>query len=222
MEWILLGVVAAGGLTWGGARLRSRQTAGRERAELLAQVVKLCEEDVTLLGEQLRRLDAESAERALDEAARVDYQAALDGYESAQRLVARAMTAEDVTAVTDTLNDARYALACVKAGLAGEPRPEKRTPCFFNPQHGPSVEDVMFTARAGGTKRVAACAQDAARVKAGERPKVRTIDLGGGRIVNYKNAITASAVLDAKYHKAAIRAGAYGGMPNQNWGSGLG
>jgi hypothetical protein len=182
MEWVLLGLAGAGGLAWAANKFRGRQTDRRERAELLSQVVKLCEEDVTLLGEQLRRLDAESAEHPLGEAVQVDYQAALDGYESAQRLAARALTADDVTAVTDTLNEARYALACVKASLAGKPRPEKRTPCFFNPQHGPSVEDVMFTARAGGTKRVPACAQDAARVASGEKPEIRKVEVNGRKI----------------------------------------
>ena len=182
MEWVLLGVAGIGGLAWAGTRIRDRLGARREQSEVLAQVVRMCGEDITLLGEQLRRLDAEAGERPLDEAARVDYQKALDGYESADRLVRRLESPEDLGPVTDTLNDARYALACVRASMAGEARPEKRTPCFFNPQHGPSVTDVMFTARAGGTKRVPACAQDAARLKAGERPEVRKVEVNGRRI----------------------------------------
>ena len=177
-------------MAWGRRRARKRW-----QAELLAQAVKLCEEDVTLLGEQLRRLDADTAEHSLDEVARIDYQAALDAYESADRALRKLTTPEEVTTVTDTLNDGRYALACVGAQLAGEPRPEKRAPCFFNPQHGPSTKDVMFTPPGGGTRRVAACAQDAARIEAGERPAVRTIDVGG-QMVPYRDAFDASVVLD--------------------------
>jgi hypothetical protein len=188
---------------------------------MLAGVMKLCEEDVTLLGEQLRRLDADTAEHPLDEVARIDYQKALDAYESAGRALRKATTPEGVTDVTDTLNEGRYALACVEAQLTGSPRPEKRAPCFFNPQHGPSVKDVMFTPPGGGTRRVAACAQDLARVEAGERPRVRTVEVEGRR-VPYKDAYDASVVLDAKYHQAAIDAGAYGGFPRPDIGSGAG
>jgi hypothetical protein len=128
------------------------------------------------------RLDAETAHQPLDEAGHVDYQAALDAYESAQREVRRVSDFDHVPTVMDTLNDGRYALACVQARLAGEAVPEKRKPCFFNPQHGPSVTDVMFTARAGGTKQVPACAQDAARVKAGEKPEIRKVEVRGHKI----------------------------------------
>ena len=178
MEWLLL-LLGGGAAAIGGRRWFTARSARRERAEVLAQMVKLCEEDVTLLGEQLRRVETEVAD--LDPAAQRDYQQALDGYESAGRQAARAAD-DDVLRVTETLNDARYALACVHARIAGEPRPEKRPPCFFNPQHGPSVEDVMFTPRAAGTRRVPACARDAARVKAGDQPDIRTIEVGGRKI----------------------------------------
>lgn len=174
---------------------------------MLAGVTKLCEEDVTLLGEQLRRLDADTAALPPDEVARVEYQKALDAYESADRLLRKVTAPEEMTAVTDTLNDGRYALACAHARLAGEPRPQMRVPCFFNPQHGPSAKDVLFTPRGGGTRRVAACAQDAARIEAGERPAVRTIEIGGQE-VPYRDAFSSSVVLDQKYHAAAIRVGA--------------
>jgi hypothetical protein len=202
-------------------RLRARQQTKQGRAELLGAIVKLCDEDVTLLGEQLRRLGAESPDDSLDGAARVDYQKALDGYESAQRLVGKVAAPEDIVPVTAALNDSRYALACVHARIAGEPVPERRAPCFFNPQHGPSVEDVMFTPRNGGTQQVAACAQDAARVKAGEEPEMRRLDMGGGRIVKYHDALSASVVLDAKYHEAAIKAGVYGGFLPPMGGGGV-
>jgi hypothetical protein len=186
MEWVLLGLAGCGVAAWGGKRLRDRLRARRDRAVVLKTMVKLCEEDVTLLGEQLRRLDADTAEHPLDEAGRIEYQAALDGYESAQREAGTITDLDQVATVTATLNDGRYALACVQARVAGEPVPEKRTPCFFNPQHGPSVKDVMFTARAGGTKRVPACAQDAARVEAGEKPAIRKIEVNGRKIDYYE------------------------------------
>jgi hypothetical protein len=182
MEFLLLALAGGGGLAWLGVRLRSKRAQGRDRAQDLAQVRKLCEEDITLLGEQLRRLDAETASHPLDDAARLDYQTALDAYESAQRTVLRITDADEISKVTDTLSSGRYALACVQARVAGRPLPELRVPCFFNPQHGPSVIDVDFTPRGRGTRRVPACAMDAARLKAGEKPEIREVEIGGRRV----------------------------------------
>ena len=182
MEFVLLALAGGGGLAWLGVRLRARRAQGRDRAAELTQVQKLCEEDITLLGEQLRRLDAETAAQPLDDAARVDYQTALDAYESAQRAVRRITDADEISKVTDTLSSGRYALACVRARVAGQPLPELRVPCFFNPQHGPSVIDVQFTPPGRGTRKVPACAMDAARLKGGERPEIREVEFGGRRV----------------------------------------
>ena len=182
MEFLLLALAGGGGLAWLGVRLRSKLAEGRDRAEDLTQVRKLCEEDITLLGEQLRRLDAETASHPLDDAARLDYQTALDAYESAQRTVRRITDADEISKVTDTLSSGRYALACVQARVAGRPIPELRVPCFFNPQHGPSVIDVQFTPPGRGTRKVPACAMDAARLKAGEKPEIREVEIGGRRV----------------------------------------
>jgi hypothetical protein len=185
MEWLLV-ALAASGATWLGIRLRERRTSTRERADDLEQVRRLCDEDITLLGEQLRRLDAETAERPLDDAARADYQQALDAYEAAQRTVRRINDADEISKVTDTLSSGRYALACVQARVTGQPVPERRVPCFFNPQHGPSVIDVTFTPPGRGTRKVPACAQDAARLRAGEKPEVREVEIGGRRVPYYE------------------------------------
>ena len=65
--------------------------------------------------------------------------------------------------------------------------PELRVPCFFNPQHGPSVVDVMWTQPGRGTRRVPACSQDAARVANHEAPEVRKVRIGS-RMVPYWEA----------------------------------
>ncbi len=202
MEWILLVLGGGGAAAWGGLRLRDRIATRRDRAEELAQVARLCEEDITLLGEELQRLDAETADHPLDAAARLDYQTALDAYESAQRTVTHIKDVDEISQVTDTLSSGRYALACVQARVAGRPRPEKRVPCFFNPQHGPSVTDVMFTPGGRGTRKVPACAHDAARIKAGEQPSIRMVTIGGRRVAYYE-AGAAMAPYSAGYFVSA-------------------
>jgi type II secretory pathway pseudopilin PulG len=181
MEWILALLVAAGaggvGLTvWRGAS--ARRTEQTQRAEDLTVAQTMADEDTTLLGEQLQRLGVDSPVAGMDEATRLDYQTALDAYESAKRAVPRLRSADEVSTVVDTLTTGRYALACVRARLAGEPLPTRRTPCFFNPQHGPATSDVLWTAPGRGTRTVPACAQDAVRVKNGEQPAVRQVQIG--------------------------------------------
>lgn len=150
----------------------------RRRAEELRHVRLMAEEDVVRFGEELGRLGELLDGVDLDAETRHDYQAALDAYETAERLVDRLATFDAISAVVDTLTGGRYALACVRARVAGEPLPVRRTPCFFNPQHGPAAVDVVWTPRSGPTRRVPACAQDAARIHAGEDPPVRTVRYG--------------------------------------------
>jgi len=158
---------------------RRRREQARVAAEELEAVIRIADEDTTVLGEQLSALGRDTEGVVLDERSREDYQGALDAYESAKRAVPRLGSAEEVSGVVDTLSTGRYLLACVRAALEGQPRPELRTPCFFNPQHGPSVRDVRWTMPGGhGTRTVPACAQDAARVLAGEHPDVRTVRVG--------------------------------------------
>ena len=63
-----------------------------------------------------------------------------------------------------SLEEGRFELACVRALQAGEPSPERRAPCFFNPQHGPSVQDVTWAPDGGAPREVPVCADCAARL----------------------------------------------------------
>lgn len=202
MEWLLIGLVAGGG-GFMAKRWRERLALRAEEREELEGVRRLADEDVTILGEQLQRLDAEVDGRELDEATRIDYQAALDAYEAAQRAVPRIRRAEEISKITDTLSTGRYALACVQARVADRPLPEFRVPCFFNPQHGPSVTDVTWTPRGRGTRTVPACAQDAARVASQEAPEVRKVKIGS-RTVPYWEAGAAYLPYSEGYFASAV------------------
>jgi hypothetical protein len=158
-----------------------RRQLERQRAEL-APVKKLTDEDITALGEQLQELDLDLAGRDLGSGERADYQRALDAYESA-KTAAEAMTRpDDVRHVTQILEDGRYAIACVRARVAGEPLPTRRPPCFFDPRHGLSVTDVPWTPSGGATRDVPACALDAERVRAGADPDARMVMVGAQRV----------------------------------------
>ena len=158
-----------------------RKAIARKAAEL-EPVKKLAFEDVTALGEELQGLDLDLAGRQLDEGERADYQRALDAYESAKTAADRMAQPDDVRHVTEILEDGRYAMACVRARVAGQPLPTRRPPCFFDPRHGLSVEDVPYAPPGGTTRDVPACALDAQRVRAGAEPDVRKVMVGSRRV----------------------------------------
>jgi hypothetical protein len=181
--FVLLIIVAAAVI----ARSVSKQRETKRRRELeaaeqLAAVRRAADEDVTVFGEELQQVGHDIAGHDLDTGGRADYQRALNAYEDAKASVDAIGEAEDVKHVTEILEDGRYAMACVQARVDGKPLPERRPPCFFNPQHGPSVTDVPW-APAGGIERdVPACALDAERVRAGADPDSRQVMVGPRRV----------------------------------------
>ena len=162
-------------------RNSKRRELERQRAEL-EPVKKLAFEDITKLGEELQELDLDLAGRQLGPGENADYQRALDAYESAKTAGDALARPDDVKHVTEILEDGRYAIACVRARVAGEPLPTRRPPCFFDPRHGLSVVDVPWTPAGGTTRQVPACALDAERVRAGADPDARMVMVGSRRV----------------------------------------
>src|SRR3954453_9190500 len=130
-----------------------RQALERKQAEL-EPVRKLAFEDVTALGEELQFFDLELAGRPLDPGANADYQRALDEYEAAKKVADTITEPEHVKIVTETLEDARYAMACVPPRVSRRPLPTRPPPCFSDPRHGLSVEDVPYTPPGCATRDV--------------------------------------------------------------------
>ncbi|GAB3914729.1 hypothetical protein GCM10011575_40990 [Microlunatus endophyticus] len=182
---LLLVLIVVGG----SALLYNRKQANRReaarQAELESQLSvskRAADEDVTKFGEELQRLDVDVAGRPLDEAMQQDYQRALDAYEDAKTSLAAVRRPEEIRHVTEILEDGRYGIACVKARVANQPLPQKRPPCFFNPAHGPSTQNVRWAPPGGSVREVPACAADAERVTAGADPYIRTVQMGARRV----------------------------------------
>jgi hypothetical protein len=187
MELLVLLIVAA--LIVGGVALYRRHAIGQRQAEeraaletQLATSKRAADEDVTKFGEELQRLDSDVAGHALDEPMQQDYQRALDAYDNAKMSLDAVTQPEEIRHVTEILEDGRYAVACVKARIVGEPLPAKRPPCFFNPAHGPSSQDVSWAPPGGVPRSVPACPADAERVLAGADPYIRTVQVGAQRV----------------------------------------
>ena len=115
------------------------------------------------------------------------YEQALEAYQRASEVFDRAKRPEDLAPVSETLEEGRYAMAYAKALLEGKPPPERRPPCFFDPRHGPSTEDVEWAPPGGRPRPVPACAADAVRIKDGFAPHGRQVTVGG-RQTDYWNA----------------------------------
>ncbi|MFL0391656.1 MULTISPECIES: hypothetical protein [Streptomyces] len=157
---------------------RRREQQERAALERLRPVV---DEDITAFGEELSRIGFDPRGPDATEPAREDYTRALDAYEEAKSTMSAARHPGEVRRVSEALERGRFDLATLDARLKGEPLPERRPPCFFDPRHGPSVKDVRWTPPDGGTERsVPVCAADATRLADGEEPLTRQVGTATG------------------------------------------
>lgn len=177
----LLLLVLAGAVVRSTVKGNERKALARKQADL-EPVRRLAFEDVTALGEELQQLDLDLAGKPLGAGENADYQRALDAYEAAKTAADSITEPEQVKHVTEILEDGRYAMACVRARVDGLPLPTRRPPCFFDPRHGLSVEDVPYTPPGGAARDVPACALDAERVRAGAEPDIRKVMVGNRRV----------------------------------------
>lgn len=184
-EWLVIGlIVFLAFVAYSGVSKQRALNARRQeqRAAELAVVRGAVEEDVVAFGEDLSRLGNELPSGLLDEGGREDYRRALDSYEAAKQATDALQDAEETRHVASIIDDGRYAIACVRARVNGEPLPQRRPACFFDPRHGQSVTDVLWTPPGGVTRDVPACALDAERVNAGADPATRQVLVGSQRV----------------------------------------
>jgi hypothetical protein len=179
-EVFLLLLIVLGAVFFIGHR-KEKQRQRELLAAELQQVKKTAEEDVTSFGEEVAELDVITAGVELDTGGAQDYKQALDSYDVAKETLEKVDDSSDIRNVTEALEDGRYAAKCVRARVDGKPLPVRRPPCFFNPQHGPSVEDIDWAPAGGQLRPVPVCAADAERVAVGAEPAVRKVVTGDGR-----------------------------------------
>src|SRR3954451_14879775 len=184
MELLIVLLVVAGVIFVVRQRAESQRRHQLEQrsAQELDSARAVADEDVTRFGEELQRLDTDLLTEQLDEPTRQDYQRALDSYEAAKQALQRTTDPAELRHVTEALEDGRYAVACVRARVAGQPLPVRRPPCFFNPAHGPSTTDIDWAPPGGQKRQIPVCAADADRVAQGAEPDVRTVPQGMGRV----------------------------------------
>ena len=152
MEWIVLVlVIAAVAAVVLQAQRRTKERELVQREDEVAPVRKLAFEDITAFGEDLQQLDLDMTGHELDAGANADYMRALDAYESAKTASDSIAEPDDIRHITEIIEDGRYAVACVRARVAGESLPTRRPPCFFDP--APRALGCRRPVRAAGRGR---------------------------------------------------------------------
>jgi type II secretory pathway pseudopilin PulG len=140
----------------------------KQRALQLASIRGAIESDITEYGTRVSGVTSSSSD---DDATRVDLQSALDAYEKAKQASVTMRSPQDAAIVTGSLEQGRYALACVDARRAGKPIPERRPPCFVDPRHGPSVADIMWAPAGLAQRDVPVCQTCELMIQRGETPQ---------------------------------------------------
>jgi hypothetical protein len=179
---VTLLLVGGGALVFGARRRR------RERERELAEVKTVAQEDLIALGEDIRALDIDTSMPGTDPEAIRHHAEAVDAYQRAARILDRATRPQDLAGMSAALEAGRFSMTSARAILEGRPPPERRPPCFFDPRHGPSTQDVEWTPPGGIPRTVPACAADAQRVRDGVEPESRQVLTGAGGRVPYYNA----------------------------------
>jgi hypothetical protein len=180
---ILLGLLGAGGAA---LFVRRRKRRAVDEAEF-AEAKRNARDDLVALGDDIRALDIDVQMPNVDRQGKADYDHAVSRYTEAEELWESARSPRDLAPVGSALEEGRWAMASAKARFQGETPPERRPPCFFDPRHGPSSRDVVWSPPYGEEREVPACEADALRVEAGDDPQAREVEWQGQR-VPYWNA----------------------------------
>ena len=145
------------------------------------------QDDLVALGDDIRSLDVDVQMPDASADAKQRYEQAVEAYQRASGIFDRAKRPEDLGPMSQTLEEGRFAMSCARALLEGREPPERRPPCFFDPRHGPSTEEVEWAPPGGSARAVPACAADALRIREGFDPHGRQV-MVDGRPTNYWNA----------------------------------
>jgi hypothetical protein len=139
-----------------------------DEVDTVAERRSAAREDVTRFGEELDAADVRLDGHDITDTA-ADVQAAMDAYADAGRVVDGEPDDDKLREVRATVEYGRWRLACAQAKVAGTPAPARRAACFFDPSHGTSVTDWMYTPPGGKPREVPVCSACRDRLSGGSR-----------------------------------------------------
>lgn len=141
-------------------------TDRRAKKAILAEVRRIAAADLAQVAEEIRALEDEAGDA---------YYRAVGLHARAESQLTTASTLAELREVARLASEARYEMACARAG---ETLPE-RPGCFFDPAHGLSARVVLFAPGGGAMESVPACDACAEEVDAGRAPPSRKVILDG-------------------------------------------
>src|SRR6266536_780976 len=124
----------------------------RRRQRELKEAKSAAQDDLIALSAGITDHHADLSIQTSPEAAE-EQAAAVSAYERGTAALDAATRATDMEAVSRAIAEGQYHLACADAVAGGQPRPDRRPSCFFDPRHGMSVSDVYWTPADGGPGR---------------------------------------------------------------------
>jgi hypothetical protein len=139
-----------------------------DEVDTVAERRSAAREDVTRFGEELDAADVRLDGHDISDTA-ADVQAAMDAYADAGRVVDGEPDDDKLREVRATVEYGRWRLACAQAKVAGTPAPARRAACVFDPSHGTSVTDWMYTPPGGNPREVPVCSACRDRLSGGSR-----------------------------------------------------
>ncbi|MGN6795433.1 MAG: hypothetical protein ACTHJW_23835 [Streptosporangiaceae bacterium] len=159
----------------------------KRRNQQLREAKSAAQDDLIALSTALTDHRGDAAIQQNPEAA--DEQgSALTCYERGTTALDAAKRARDMGAVSRAIAEGQYHLSCADALAAGQPRPDRRPSCFFDPRHGMSVSDGYWTPADGRPGRaVPVCPTCAHKLDRGIEPEMRKVESDGAP-VSYINA----------------------------------
>jgi len=182
--WLIIIVGGLVLLVWWVVRRSNKQSTQR-RGDLVEEARQEIKNQLDVMANTILEIsDIVSASSSAEdndylERAGVTYSEALESYEAADSLQA-------LETLSDRLDDARWELDAALAIAEDRPIPDKpekkeRPVCFFDPTHRDTTELVDIDT-ATGTRTVRVCREDAERLRKGNRPDPRMINVGGRRV----------------------------------------
>jgi uncharacterized membrane protein YgcG len=181
---VIVGVIAALAVL---AFLLIVRPIRKRRQTELDEAKSAAQDDLIALSSRITDQDADISIRNSQEAA-AEQGAALTAYERGTAALDAARRVGDMGAVSRAIAEGQYRLACAEALASGQPKPDPRPSCFFDPRHGMSVSDVYWSPADGGPARtVPACSACAHKLERGIEPEMRKVEVNGTP-VNYVNA----------------------------------
>jgi hypothetical protein len=141
--------------------------------EQFHEVRDAAQQDVDALGADIEALGPQLS--GAPEEATTRYAEAQKAHRRAERQLGRAKHPEQLAAVSELLEVGRYQLTAATALVQGQPIPERRPPCFFDPRHGPSVTAVNWAPEGGEPRLVPVCGACAKLIEDRSEPQARRI-----------------------------------------------